>query len=570
MLFNLLIWIYVFLTTYALGRLLFSVLGTDVKKTFGNAGICTEDICMAGFMVSTVYAQIFSIFAGVGLAANIFLVFVCIIFYLTRFIKSTDKKFSSFIKKISPSKCILIMLLSLIMAYGASRGYFHFDSDLYHGQAIHWIEDYGVVKGLGNLNGRLAYNSSSFAVQALYSFAFLGGRSYHACAGFMALLVMISGLRIFHVFKDRKVFLSDFARIASIYYVLNIYDEISSPASDYFTMLLICYIAVRLIEGAENRADADFYAMPVLLAFFDLTVKLSAAPLCMAVLIPLVMLIKEKRYKQILKYAVCVLAILLPFFIRNYFLSGWLMYPSTAIDIFDPDWKISAQAAEIDADYIIAFGRGFSNMDSAHYAFSEWFPHWMSGLGRTEKVLLLSSFAGMIVWLCGMIFSIAACRKKENDKNYVPDYIILAYAVSFAFWLFSSPLVRYGQGYILMLPLLTFGSVYVRIIDALGEKKAAMYLSKGAICFIGLFVAYKGIMLGKYMKSVDYEPYYVQPQDYGVYETYKVDLGGGHYVYAPVEGDQTGYYDFPSVPVNLDLPELYEPDADDFSGGFMS
>ena len=570
MLFNLLIWIYVFITTFALGRLLFFTLGIDVKKSFGLANICVEDICMAGFMVSTVYAQIFSLFSGVGLIANILLVLVSAVFYIIHFSKCKENSISSCIKKIEPIKCIFILFLAIIMAYGASRGYFHLDSDLYHGQSIHWIEDYGVVRGLGNLHGRLAYNSSSFAMQALYSFSYLGGRSYHACAGFVALLLMVSSLKLLHVFKDKTVLLSDFARIASIYYVLNIYDEISSPASDYFAMLLICYIAIRLIEGAENKADADFYAIPSLLAFFDLTVKLSTAPLCMVVLIPFVMFLRSGNIKQILKYAASVLIILIPFFLRNYIISGWLLYPSTAIDIFDPDWKVSAEAAVTDADYIVAFGRGYSNMGAAHYALSEWFPHWVEGLGRTEKLLLIASIVGAIVWICGFIIGFVKRKKKDTYDKFTSDYVIFSYVVSFAFWIFTSPLVRYGQGYLLMVPFLAFGSVYVRIMNLFGDKKKSLYLSKIVICFIGLFLVYKGIMLGKYMKSVDYEPYYVQPQDYGVYDTYKVDLGGQHYVYVPADnGALTGYYDFPSVPVNLNLPELYEPEADDFSGGFM-
>ena len=570
MLVNCLIWIYIFLTTYALGRILFLVLGIDVRKKFGNASICSEDICISGFMVATVYAQIFSLFSGVGLLANVLMVFVSVTLYVILFVKCPGNRLLSLAKNIKPLKSFLVLFLLLILSYGASRGYFHLDSDLYHGQSIHWIEDYGVVRGLGNLHGRLAYNSSSFAVQALFSFAFLGGQSYHACAGFMAFLVMISSLKILHVFQDGKVFLSDFARIASIYYVVNIYDEISSPASDYFTMLIICYIAVRFLEGAENRVDVDFYVMPSLLVFFDLTVKLSAAPLCVVVLIPFVILIRDKKYNKIFKYALCVLGILLPYFVRNYIISGWLLYPSTAIDLFDPIWKIPEGAAVIDADYIIAFGRGYSNMDAAHYTFFEWFPHWMAGLGRTEKILLLLSFAGVLTWACNVLISFVNHKKPGKYVSLVSDYIIFSYIVSFIFWLLTSPLVRYGQGYLLMMPVLTFGAVYDRIVDFYDGKKIAKYLVRSVIFFIGLFLAYKGVMLGKYMKSVDYEPYYIFPQDYGVYDTYKVDLGGGHYVYAPVDGGAlTGYYDFPSVPVNLDLPELYEPEVDDFSGGFL-
>lgn len=54
----------------------------------------------------------------------------------------------------------------------------HFDTEilscfliasLYHAQAVRWYEEYGVVKGLGNLQWHFAYNSSYFAFAALFS-----------------------------------------------------------------------------------------------------------------------------------------------------------------------------------------------------------------------------------------------------------------------------------------------------------------------------------------------------------------------------------------------------------------
>ena len=85
--------------------------------------------------------------------------------------------------------------LVLLMAYGTSRGYMHVDTGLYHAQAIRWIEEYGVVPGLGNLHSRFAYNSAAFPLCAVYSMRWLGGSLFpegmHAVQGFLALLVGI-------------------------------------------------------------------------------------------------------------------------------------------------------------------------------------------------------------------------------------------------------------------------------------------------------------------------------------------------------------------------------------------
>lgn len=567
MLVNCLIWIYIFLTTYALGKAFLSVLGAGRDKALAGSLYRPEDISITGFMAAAVYAQIYSLFGGVGLSANIILLAFTVIFFIYHFYLSrkNNSRELHFEKKMMVP-VIFITASVLVFAYCASRGYFHYDSDLYHGQAIHWIEDYGVVKGLGLLNGRTAYNSSAFAVQALYSFAFLGGMSYHSCAGFFALMVFFSGCRVVHIFRDKKIVLSDFARLSAIYYIGNIYDEISSPASDYFTMLLFLYILIKVTECIENRMSADHYAVPALLSFFDMTLKLSAAPLCMLTLIPVIMLIKEKRYKRILVYGCIVMVILLPYFIRNYIISGWLLYPSVAIDIFNPEWKITRESAIADSAYIVAFGRGFSSMDAADMPLSEWFPVWYAELGRTWKIMLYLGLMGSFVWAFELIKGISM-KKYRYEGFAAVNYTVLTVVVSFGFWFLSSPLVRYGQGYLIALPAFTFGLIICRIFES-GEKRKILRTAQNALILcIGLFLAYKALMLGRYMYKWGYEQYYIQPQDYGYYETYTVEMGNC-IIYVPVYGDRAGYYDFPAVPENYNLPVPADPDAYDFSEGF--
>ena len=543
------IWAYIFLTVF--------ITGLAVTRLFSSGSYHVEDICMAGIMAVTVYAQIFSLFGGVGLTANIILVLICLVLAVILFKKKEFEplKFSAF--------NIFVLCAVLVMAYGTSRGYFHYDSDLYHGQAIHWIEDYGVVKGLGNLHGRLAYNSSSFALSALYSFAFLGGMSYHACAGFAALLLLISCGRIVHIFKDKKVKVSDFVRAAGIYYICNIYDEMVSPASDYFTMLAFIYIVIRFLDGAEKSEDSDYYGIYALMAFFGLTLKLSVGPLVILTVVPLVMLIKEKRYSKIVAYGVAVLAIVLPFLIRNVILSGRLFYPSIALDIFNVDWKIPEDAALSDKAYIIAFGRGYSSMDAASLPINAWFPTWYFSLEKIWKMLFYGGVMGSIFWTIDRLKEFGKKDKKSTDA--VIDFTVFTVIASSVFWLMSSPLVRYGQGYLLVLPAITWGRAFLPLFNRIEKENIRKVFNGIVITFIGLFLIYKGVMTAGYIKDTIRQPYYLHPQDYGRYETHIVTVGNMS-VYAPNSGDRTGYYDFPSVPSDAYLPELYDPD--DFSKGF--
>ena len=129
-------------------------------------------ILIAGWIAVTVYAQIFSLAYKVGAAANVILLGICVVL-IGGLRKRLFSDIRNFWKSCPMTKKVILTALFLMWAYFTSRGYLLYDSDLYHGQSIRWIEEYGVVKGLGNLHERFAYNSSFFAVSALYSMKFV-------------------------------------------------------------------------------------------------------------------------------------------------------------------------------------------------------------------------------------------------------------------------------------------------------------------------------------------------------------------------------------------------------------
>lgn len=60
--------------------------------------------------------------------------------------------------------CIcLILLAQSFVSYFATMGY---DTDLYHGQVVRWLKEYGIVPGVGNLHNRLAQTSGWLALAA--------------------------------------------------------------------------------------------------------------------------------------------------------------------------------------------------------------------------------------------------------------------------------------------------------------------------------------------------------------------------------------------------------------------
>ena len=343
------IWIYMLITCYTLGFAALRLIGGKEELSIIKK---ESSFLYAGIVAVTVYSQFFSIFYKVGLLANGILLLACAVSILA-FRKELSGHLRDLFLLITPGRAVWAVILFLLFAYGTSAGVIHYDTGLYHAQSIRWIEEYGVVPGLGNLHSRLAYNSAAFCLSALYSFAYLGGQSYHGCAGFLAWLLAVVCSEGLFGRKGGSPRLSDLVRIMGVYYLLIIFDEMVSPASDYFMVLGVFFLVIRWLDLLE-RKEASWlpYGLLCVFAVFIVTVKLSGALILLLTLKPAVMMIKEKRGKEIALFLGLGLFTALPFFVRNVILSGWLVYPFTFIDLFSFDFKIPKGMADYDQTLI--------------------------------------------------------------------------------------------------------------------------------------------------------------------------------------------------------------------------
>lgn len=557
------IWLYMMFTTFLVGYGILQCLTRYIPYRVKH----WDSYLLCGLAAVTVYAQVFSLFGRVGLAANLFLSAAClgILWHYRHSVADMLRE----IRSGKRGRMLIILSLFLLFAYGTSRGILHYDTALYHAQSIRWLEEYGAVRGLGNLHCRLAYNSSSFALSALYSMAFLGGQSYHCAAGWLALLLTKICMEILNPLRAGRLRVSDFARVMGVYYLVNIFDEMISPASDYFMVLLAFCIVIRWLDLLEKRTAEIFpYAMLCVLGVFLLTVKLSAALILLLVLYPAYSLVREKRWKETAVYLALGVVTAVPFFIRNVILSGWLVYPFTQIDLFDVKWKIPKGVADYDAREIQVWGRGYTDVTRYDISMREWLPDWFRSLAGSDKLLVIAaavSIGILILYAAGMLLGL---WKRRWDVLLVQVTV----AGSFVFWLCTSPLIRYGCVYVYLTPAVIFGNIYDMLLCGPGPDKRKGTMTEKAARWCGtavviLLLAYKCTALGREMVSSYVNDYWLAQKDYEDYETdsYKIE---GVTFYYPVSGDQTGYRDFPSSPSKAEIKFLGDGLKDGFINDF--
>ncbi len=572
-----LIWLYVIVTTYLVGYgFLMSLVnwpGMHWKKNSKEIKQYDfrfrESYIITGIVLVTVYAQIISLFSGVGLGANIGLVCVCIliaVYYRYELISDLSEMLRGIMAR---GNIYFYLAVFLLMAYGTSHGLMHYDSDLYHAQAIRWIEEYGIVKGLGNLHVRFAYNSSAFAVSALYSMRFLGGQSYHVMSGFFTLLLAWQCVDIKNVLRRGHLVISDFARLAAIYYMFTVFDEIVAPASDYFLSAIAFYVIIHWLDMyVKHERSYVPYILLALLGIFAITIKLSAAPMVILSVVPIYKLMhdrtREKTHALIISIILAFL-IVFPFIIRNVIISGWLLYPVTFIDLFGVNWKIPKGTAAFDAKEIKTFGRGYNDVLAFGDApFSQWVPHWFSTITGLNKIMLILAIISVLLYIGYLIYFLIAAMGRKNEKIRgfgkgkvfelssrsmlaTADFLTIGGTLigCFIFWFLSAPLIRYGLVYVWLTPAVIIGRLFIVINNRIGKDIREIILK----ILVGLFAFW---MFFKCVNLViedsrRFNPQYlVKQQDYGLYETKEFKLGDETFYY-PVDGDRIGYEPFPGA-----------------------
>lgn len=550
-------WCYILFTAFCLGYGISHL--TERYLSCRIRGL--DSVLMAGLIAATVYAQFFSIFCKVGLAANLVLAGGCgmILLLCRRTLLRDLKAWAADCGKI---RLLVAAGLFLLWGYFTSRGYIHYDSDLYHAQSIRWIEEYGVVKGLGNLHERFAYNSASFALSALYSMKFLLGKSLHTLSGFFAFLLSLTAMDAAAAWRRKKLLLSDYARTAAIYYLTTIWDEVVSPASDYSIMCMIFFIVIKWLGELERQWETKEencapYALLCVAGVYALTLKLTAGLILLLLIKPAYLLLRGRRFKEIGIYLGTGLLVAAPWMIRTVLISGWLVYPFPALDLFSFDWKMSAEVAQVDAAQIKTWARGLYDAAKIGVPFSEWFPAWFSGeLTGTEKLLIGADLAGCVFTaVCALAALVRRMisHKKQPRKDEL--LVLGTLCCSYLFWQLSAPMVRYGYAYILLVAALNVGYAAQRWLRRDGLLR----------CLILLYGIYKLGMMGLYVKDTCTADRYLWQTDYGTYELGSYEVGGITFYY-PLQGDRTGYDVFPAAPAQGG----FELRGDDLSDGFRS
>ena len=572
MVFSLLIWIYTLIFVFLYGWLAVRLLA----RLFGSLDAQSLSFTLvwaAGLVLATSLASVLSLFIKIGLVAHAILlagaVLSLVINYrqIRRWIGFTWLQ----IKSTTPLVRALALLAFLTLLELSILKPANPDTGIYHAQAIHWIESYPVVPGLGNLHTRLAYDSAWLVANALFSFSFLKLRSFHLLGSVLFLVCVVYFIGGVSQFVRREVHLSTVLKVLLLPLIFLIFgSEASSPGTDLPAALLIWMIIlgwVELIESGQGTTGLRAVLL-LLLSVFTVTIKLYGAPLLLAGLFLFLRPAKSESIlnsdnlssqgatcldnpvnaglKGWLKIVLVSALILLPWLARNVVLSGYLIYPFPAVDIFQFDWKIPHDRAVTEQQVIQAWARIPGKRLSVVNAMSlhTWLRTWFDSQTGNQRIILLVVLGAPLAYLIlGLLFRKRLAPFGRVFKPVLPVYLV-AYA-GVIFWFVSAPDIRFGYGYLMITLLLVLlpPAYFVLRWSAFTGR----WFEKISLLLVLVLILYQGSVLALSFDTKTIANRLVLPADYVNLPTHPCQFRNFEIACAD-QFSVCGYSSFPCVP----------------------
>lgn len=559
MLATFLAWIYITLLCWVWGSLFLQLIKriTKTDLQFPHFSI----ICITGLSAITVVAAILSLFIPLGewWVQTIFIAPCLFLFrknggYLLSFLK---KEFSD----LHPASCILLSAFLLLILVMSTWTIAHPDTLGYHAQTIQWIEKYKAVPGLVHLHVRFGYQGLWFVDCALFGFSFTGneGITFLNSAVLLWFFIFITNRINDNFFKEgKKIYGLSWMILlsASMWSYTQVRLTATSASPDFIATLFILVIIYLLLEKNLKHLAVSDWLLVAFLSLVAVTIKLSVAPVLILAVAPALIGLFKSKIRLFFTILFISTITLTPFIARNIITTGYVIFPSTFIDLVNVDWKYNTELTVNEKDYITAYAKkqGVATKEEIDTVnkinVAEWLPAWWQQRSTADKAI-------MILFLLSFI-AILLSIKKVFRSGFIPILALLTMFAGIIFWFFNAPDPRFGFGSII-------GFIAVTAYIILKEKE--IFIGKN-ILIATLFalsatsLVYTGYrFMNFFSKEQLVTPLGIEKSDY---KTFGCD---GIKINTPVDGKDFGLTPIPCT--DLDCEKI-SPRGNEIADGFRA
>ena len=330
---------------------------------------------------------------------------------------------------------LLGLITVFIVAQCASIPYV-IDNESYYLQTIKWLNEYGLVKGLGNLHPFLSQTSAWHITQSAFNYSFLYNK-FNDISGFCLLLgnlFAIIKLGEYFTNGNKTYLITGLLPLANIF----LFQFISAPSPDVPVYVFSAIIFFYFIDRYKN-IDIEIYTILSIFVIFSLFIKTTAVAL---IVIPIVLLaVNFKRLlPKLLPLITVSFIVLVLFCIKNTIVSGYPLFPVVDVQLFKLDYSIPYKVAKRYYEETKFYGYFVSPKQYNAMTTPQLFVRW----------LLLPKLHGLFNKV-SIVLIIAAPFIIYKYLNKKPIWILyFVMCVQMALLFLSSPQYRFFMNFILL------------------------------------------------------------------------------------------------------------------------
>jgi hypothetical protein len=376
-----------------------------------------------------------------------------------------------------------------------------YDTGMYHQQVLNWSTAHPLVPGLGNLHGRLAFNSSALLLGSLFDVGLLHQMAIHTFNSLLVVMLVIEGLVSLTVLRSGDVRAFHLFSVAILPTVIHgvVRQDVRSLSTDA-TVAAVLFAATRLLFDAfahrspDRRTRAFSASMIITLFATAACMKLSAAVFgVLASLVALTLLRREGSDAALRSALVAVL--LAPAFLlamtwmaRGVVLSGHPFYPS-AILAFSVDWRVPAEQAAAESAWITMSARNLNS--NVTYAGYSWIVPYVRGVMVRGDLFVQFTLPILIV---GTIGAVGLGRRAIRPALWRPGWNIIwiPFLGAALFWMVTAPHPRLGSAFAWGAAAIVAAWSSAKLSDSLGRPRRTM-LGTAAPLLAGLLLVKQAV-----------------------------------------------------------------------------
>jgi hypothetical protein len=482
-------------------------------------------------------------------------------------------------KKLPAMPPLLWFALLIVVAWLAFRPVFniatqkivHYDVGYYYLQTIAWTTAFPIVAGLGNLLLNLGFNQSAFLVPAfldslgprLWGYSLLGG-VFPWLGLTLSVFALVQGLCALFLLRRRLAPIEKAYAISLPAWLYTLFiNNLSGNSPDIALAclqihLFLCFASFLVARGSpavrlQLSEIITLCALSVCVKLNSVFFAAAIGLLSIGVALTYIGVPRLFRGKQVIYATLAALVLCLPWTARGIIVSGYPLFPSTAL-VAPVAWRVPKADVANFYDITVDWGRQpYPDLAKVRNSFA-WVPEFLQrNWNMTDQFAWPLSLGAL--WT---LLFLALAWKSANFRQGLRRLLLLILPVAFALlmWFFTAPNPRYLGSITWLLPLAPLLALISNI-------------SFSALAFVTLAFCVNYLALGTLRYNTEWSWKKPAPRSP---EIPKVDLREGNnpfgvHLYYPRKGDQT--FDAPLPSAKTLHPTLkYLDGTRGLAGGF--